>query len=198
MSFAETINLPQPKTSGKMSLEEAIASRRSERSFQPTQLSKEQISQLLWACQGLTDPQWNFRSAPSSGSVYPLEIYIVDKNGVYHYLPAKNQLELILKGDKRPNLTRASLAQTHISEAPLDIVITVVFRRMSEKFGGRAQRYAILEAGHAAQNVLLQATAMGLGAVPVGSFWDNVVSSTLTLPPEHDPMYIIPVGYVSR
>lgn len=179
-------------------MEEAIYRRRSERSFLPNPLTNEQLSQLLWACQGITDPQWDFRAAPSAGSLYPLEIYVVNQKGVYHYVPAENTLVQITPGDKRPGLARAALSQTSIEEAPVIFVVTAVFDRTRAKYGSRSPRYVVLEAGHAAENLLLQATALNLGAVSVGSFWDDVVASTLKLPVECEPLYLIPVGYKKK
>jgi SagB-type dehydrogenase family enzyme len=192
----ETIKLPMPKTVGKMTLEESLYHRRSERSFTNAYLKDEQISQLLWAAQGITDPNWGFRTTPSAGSVYPLELYLVKPEGVYHYIPNSHTLELHLKGDKRPSLVRASLGQAYIGEASACIIITAVYDRTREKFGQRSDRYVMMEAGHAAQNILLEATAMGLGVISVGSFWDDVVISTLNLPYGYEPLYIIPIGYI--
>jgi SagB-type dehydrogenase family enzyme len=188
--------LPDPKYKGTLTLEESLAHRRSERSFRDASLTNEQIAQLLWAAQGITERTWGFRTAPSSGSTYPLEVYLVKRDGVYHYLPLTHSLEQIKDIDCRPSLTRASLGQNFIGEAPIVIVIAADFERTEAKYGARAQRYVHLEAGHAAENVLLQAVALGLAAVPVGSFWDDVVKAVLDLPYVHDPLYLIPVGYV--
>lgn len=188
--------LPDPKYRGTLTLEESLAHRRSERSFKNAGLTNEQIGQLLWAAQGITEQTWGFRTAPSAGSTYPLEIYLVKKDGVYHYLPLTHSLEQLKDIDCRPSLTRASLGQNFIGEAPIVIVIAADFERTEAKYGARAQRYVHLEAGHAAENVLLQAVALGLAAVPVGSFWDDVVKAVLDLPYVHDPLYLIPVGYV--
>lgn len=192
---AKTIKLPAPKTSGKMSLEEAIYSRRSYRSFYPNELSIEQISQLLWSAQGITEKGWKFRAAPSAGALYPLEIYIAKSDGVYHYIPDGHKLVQISTEDKRLSLVRASLGQSFIGEAPVDIIIAAVFQRTVSKYGPRAERYVNMEVGHAAENVHLQAVSLGLGSVPVGAFWDDVVARVLSLPDEHEPLYIIPVGY---
>jgi SagB-type dehydrogenase family enzyme len=188
--------LPDPKYKGTLTLEESLAHRRSERSFRDAQLTNEQIAQLLWAAQGITERTWGFRTAPSSGSTYPLEVYLVKRDGVYHYLPLTHSLEQIKDIDCRPSLTRASLGQNFIGEAPIVIVIAADFERTEAKYGARAQRYVQMEAGHAAENILLQAVALGLAAVPVGSFWDDVVKAVLDLPYVHDPLYLIPVGYV--
>ena len=190
------INLPEPKLIGKMSLEESIAHRRSERSFLPTELTMEQISQLLWAAQGITDKTWGFRAAPSSGSLYPLTLYIMKKDGIFKYIPDGHKLVQISNEDRRPSIVRASLAQTFIGEAPLVIVVCGNFRITEAKYGQRAYRYLNMEVGHAAENIHLQAVAMGMVSVPVGAFWDDVVAKTLDLPDTQDPFYLIPVGYL--
>jgi len=190
------INLPEPKTVGKMTLEESIFRRRSERSFLPNELTTEQLSQLLWSAQGITDKSWGFRAAPSSGSLYPLYIYVVKKDGIFKYIPDGHKLVQVATDDRRPSLVRASLAQTFIGEAPIDIVICGNFRIIEAKYGQRAYRYLNMEIGHVAENIHLQAVAMGLVSVPVGAFWDDVVAKTLELPETQDPFYIIPVGYL--
>ena len=192
----KTINLPEPKYVGKMTLEESIARRRSERSFLPNELTMEQISQLLWAAQGITDKTWGFRAAPSSGSLYPLTLYIMKKDGIFKYIPDGHKLVQISNEDRRPSIVRASLAQTFISEAPLVIVVCGNFRITEAKYGQRAYRYLNMEVGHAAENIHLQAVAMGMVSVPVGAFWDDVVAKTLDLPDTQDPFYLIPVGYL--
>ncbi|OGC11253.1 hypothetical protein A3K48_01855 [candidate division WOR-1 bacterium RIFOXYA12_FULL_52_29] len=189
------IKLPEPKIIGKMPLEEAVFRRRSWRSFHPNELTMEQISQLLWSGQGITDKSWGFRAAPSSGSLYPLNLYLVKKDGVFEYVPDGNKLVEISTEDKRGSIVRASLGQQFIGEAPCVIIICGNFRITQAKFGQRSYRYINMEVGHAAENILLQAVALGLGAVPVGAFWDDVVSKLLELPDTRDPFYIIPIGY---
>ncbi|MBU0629858.1 MAG: SagB/ThcOx family dehydrogenase [Candidatus Margulisbacteria bacterium] len=189
------IKLPEPKIIGKMPLEEAVFRRRSWRSFHPNDLTLDQISQLLWAGQGITDKSWGFRAAPSSGSLYPLNLYIAKKDGVFEYVPDGNKLVEISKEDKRGSIVRASLGQQFIGEAPCVIIICGNFRITQAKFGQRSYRYINMEVGHAAENILLQAVALGLGAVPVGAFWDDVIAKLLDLPDTRDPFYLIPVGY---
>ncbi len=192
----KTIKLPSPQLSGKMSLEEALLKRRSHRSYYPNELTNEQISQLLWAGQGITNKTWGWRTAPSAGSIYPLTLYLVNKDGVYEYIPRSNKLTLNIKGDKRTKLTRCALGQAFISEAPINIVIVADFEKNKNKYGSnRGIRYTLIEAGHAAQNIHLQAVALGLGSVPIGAFWENVAQDCLNLPRDLDPIYIIPVGY---
>ncbi len=180
---------------GVVSLEEVLAARRSERDFTPEPLDLDDLSHLLWSAQGITEPDGNGRAAPSAGGTYPLELYVVDHLGLYHYLPAGHSLEVLGEDDLRPALAEAALGQQHVADAPAVVVITAVFARTEERYGERAERYVYLEAGHAAQNVLLQAVALDLGAVPVGAFHDEDVRRLLGLPADHIPLYLIPVGH---
>jgi len=193
-----TIDLPQPVISGRISLEESIARRRSEREFLDKELTLEQISQILWSAQGITDPAYGFRAAPSAGALYPLTIYLVKKDGVYRYLPDGHKLIQIAEEDKRPSMVRASLGQSFINDAPLDVVIAVNFRITEAKYGARAFRYVCMEAGHVAENIQLQAVTLGLTSVPIGAFWDDVIKSALNLPDTQDPLYILSVGYLKQ
>lgn len=190
-----SIQLPEPKTAGRMSVEESIYRRRSERSFLPADLSMAQISQVLWAAQGITDQAFGFRAAPSSGALYPLTLYILKKDGIFQYVPMDNKLIEIANEDRRLSLVRASLGQNYIAEAPLVIVITGNFRISEAKYGQRAYRYLNMEIGHVAENIQLQAVALGMVSTPIGAFWDDVVAKTLELPETQDPFYIIPVGF---
>jgi len=189
------LRLPTPKTIGPTPFESVLYHRRSERTFGKQELSTEQISQLLWACQGITENTWRFRTAPSSGATYPLEVYVCKKDGVYHYLPESHSLEQTKKVDVRPALVRASLGQAFVGEAPAVFVIAADFDRTREKYGNRAERYVPMEAGHAAQNLLLQAVALGLVGCPVGAFWDDALVRSLELPFQHEPLYMIPIGF---
>jgi len=197
MAELKTIELPEPVKSGSMPLEEAIFNRRSQRSFVDKDLDLAQIGQLLWSCQGITSKKWGvgFRAAPSAGALYPLEIYVVSKNGLWHYLPSEHKLEVLLNTDLRNSLAKACFDQDTVSQAPVDIVICAVYRRITGKYSQRGRRYVHIEVGHAAQNVHLEAVAMGLGSVPIGAFEDEQVKKVLALDPEEEPLYVIPVGY---
>lgn len=186
--------LPAPNLQGEMSLEEAIANRRSVREFTDEPLSFNEISQLLWAAQGTTDPR-GLRSAPSAGALYPLELYVATAEGAYHYLPRGHALQVVWEEDRRPDLWEAGLKQSALQEAAAILVVTAVYQRTEAKYGERAERYVKLEAGHAAQNILLQAVALELGAVPIGAFYDDQVQAALALPGDHLPLYLIPVGH---
>jgi SagB-type dehydrogenase family enzyme len=185
--------LPAPQRRGVVSLEEVLASRRSHRSFVQEPLRIDQISQLAWAAQGITLPE-GLRSAPSAGALYPLELYVVSAEGVEHYEPEGHALSRTVAGDVRRSLQRAASSQEAVGEAPVVFVIAGVYRRSATKYGERASRYVPLEAGHVAQNLLLQAQALSLGAVPVGAFDDGAVQRTLRLPSDQEPLYLIPVG----
>lgn len=192
----EEMVLPTPAQRGEVSLEEALTRRRSIREFREEGLTSEEISQLLWAGQGITDPR-GLRTAPSAGALYPLELYVATEEGAYHYLPSTDGLALLSEEDLRGRLWEAGLEQDALREAPAIIVVTAIYARTEGKYGARAERYVHLEAGHAAQNILLQATALDLGAVPIGAFHDEKVQEALALPKDHEPLYLIPVGHLS-
>jgi SagB-type dehydrogenase family enzyme len=188
------MTLPAPRQTGETSLEEAIASRRSVREFTDEPLAWQDISQLLWAAQGITDPR-GLRAAPSAGALYPLELYVVLKDGAYHYLPERHTVQLLAESDLRGDLWDAGLRQDALRQAPAIFVIAAVYQRTEAKYGERAERYVELEAGHAAQNLLLQAVALELGAVSIGAFYDDLVKAALSLPGDCQPLYLIPVGH---
>ncbi|MEE8163144.1 MAG: SagB/ThcOx family dehydrogenase [Anaerolineae bacterium] len=190
----EEIALPEPRLKGEISLEEALARRRSVRSFTEEELTLEEISRLLWAAQGMT-ADWGGRTAPSAGALYPLEVYVATANGLYHYVPQGHRVISESQDDLRLKLWEAGLRQDWIREAPAVFVITAIYERTAKKYGGRAERYVKLEAGHTCQNILLQAVALDLGAVPIGAFYDDQVQAALSLPTDHEPLYLIPVGH---
>ena len=200
--WAESVKLPSPEYSSRVSLEEAIYKRRSIRSFRSESLTLAQISQLLWAAggktiDGVTGPS---RSYPSAGGIYPLEIYLVVGNisalqqGIYKYSWRDHSLRMVKSGDYRKSLARAALNQIFIEQAPATIVFAVLYRKTARIYGNRGiVRYVHMDAGHAAQNVYLQAAAMGLGTVAVGAFDDRPVKKLLDLSQE-DPIYLLPLG----
>lgn len=190
---SDTAQLPPPARQGKLSLEEALRRRRSVRDFTDQRLDDATIGQLLWAAQGTTHRDGG-RTAPSAGALYPLELYAATADGLFHYEPGTHGLTRRAPRDVRGVIARSALGQEAVREAPLVIVVAAVYERTSGKYGGRAERYVHMEAGHAAQNVLLQATALGLGAVPVGAFDDGALARALALGDRERPLYLIPVG----
>ena len=195
----KSIKLPEPVYQGQTSVEEAIKSRRSIRTYKKAPLSLPQLSQLLWAAQGITS-SGGYRTAPSAGALYPLELYVVVGQvegltpGVYQYHPQGHKLTLKIEEDKRIALARASVMQSWMAKAPIMLVITAFYNRTAIKYGPRAKRYVHMEVGHAAQNVYLQATSLKLGTVMVGAFADPAVKEILSLRKTEEPMAIMPVG----
>ena len=206
-----TYILPSPKTEGKVSVEEALANRRSHRRFQDRELSAEQLSQILWSAYGITAPndrpflRGGFRTAPSAGALYPFEIYVVVgkvkgvEPGVYRYIAHGHTIVRTIDADIREELCAAALGQKMVNEAPVTVFYSAIFSRMTNKYGERGrERYVCMDLGHSAQNVYLQAEALGLGTCAIGAFIDRQVSQILQLPEEEEPLYLMPVGYYYR
>jgi SagB-type dehydrogenase family enzyme len=199
----DVVKLPPPETTGTVSVEEAIAFRRTVRAFRPKALEMKQLSQLLWAAQGITGESGFKRAAPSAGALYPLDVYVVVGQGrvmqvdagVYHYEPVGHVLSLVKAGDLRSAVAKASLSQMWMTWAPLSFVITAEYRRITGKYGERGVRYAMMEAGHIGQNLFIQAHALGLSAGIVGAFQDTEIIEVIGLPSFHEPLIIMPVGY---
>ena len=200
-SSMKKIKLASPSFKGKLSVEEAIKERESQRSFLDRPLSLFQVSQILWAAQGITEEGVFKRAAPSAGALYPLEIYLVVGNveglepGVYHYHPQDHMVSFRLKGNYQDPLARACLSQGFVAASPLSIVIAAEYERTTIKYGQRGIRYVLMEVGHTGENICLQAVTLGLATCPVGAFMDEEVSRVLELPGRHRPLYILPVGY---
>lgn len=192
------IKLPSPSYDGLVSVEEALLKRRSVRDYSQDPISLKTLSQLLWAAQGVTS-QGGKRTAPSAGSLYPLELYVaawhVDSlpAGVYHYIPGNHSLEQILTGDIRKDLALA-VHQGTPKEGAAALIITGVYHRTTWRFREKGRQYVHMEAGHAAQNVCLQAVSLNIGTVTMGSFNDSLLKKTLFLPEKNEPLYVMPIG----
>ena len=197
------IPLPTPRQEGQVSLEQALLIRRSIREYTDESLKLDEVSQLLWAAQGITD-DGGHRTAPSAGALYPLEIYLLAGNidglnaGVYRYLPSSHNLLLVASGDRRTDLHSAALGQEPVKAAPAVIVFAAVYERTERKYGDRAPQYVHIEVGSAAQNVYLQATALDLGTVFIGAFYDEQVKDAIGLAGDEEPLGLMPVGRVRR
>ncbi len=190
---AHVVTLPPPRARGTLSLEEALARRRSVRALASAPLGWDAIGQLLWAAQGVTERTEGLRTTPSAGALYPLELYAATPDGVFHYLPRTHQVERTLETDVRGPLRKAALDQACM-EAPLVLAIAAVYERVTRKYPDIGRLCVDFEVGHCAQNVLLQVVALGLAAVPVAAFDPARVKGILGLPPEQVPLYLIPVG----
>jgi SagB-type dehydrogenase family enzyme len=197
MKASESFKLPEPKLSSQTSVEEALFNRRSVRDYTKDSLSIEEVSQLLWAAQGIT-VKWGGRTAPSAGALYPLEIYVVVgevkglKTGLYHYDPEKHIITKKADGDLRQKLTQASLYQDEITKAPATFVITAVYERTTKKYSQRGIQYVYMEVGGVAENIYLQAETLDLGTVFIGAFEDDKVKKTLGI--KEEPLSLMPVG----
>lgn len=191
--------LPAPRLSGEVSVERALVRRRSRRDFAPEPLPLSAVSQLLWAAQGITDPA-GLRTAPSAGALYPLDIYLAVgavsgvRPGLYRYDPHAHRLLLQSEGDPRARVAEAALDQRWLAEAPAILLLTAVYQRTARKYGERATRYVHMEVGHAAQNVYLQAEALGLGTTLVGAFHDEALAHVFRLPEPTKPLALLPIG----
>ncbi len=192
---AQSEPLPDARTESDRSLEETIEARRSIRSYRDQALTREQLAQLCWAAQGITEPRRGLRASPSAGATYPLELYVATADGVYRYAPDRHELEEHLDQDVRRSLRRAALDQASVEQAPAVFVIAADIRRTARRYGGRAERYVLIEVGHASQNLLLQAVALDLGGVPIGAFDDDGVAQAVRVPDGQQVFYLIPVGY---
>ena len=192
------IELPQPERTGTISVEQALHSRRSVRSFKPEPLSLEELSQLLWAAQGVTAGR--FRTVPSAGALYPLEVYVAVGNvegldaGVYRYDAALHALSQVREGDVLRTLARAAYFQKSARSGAIALVFSAVYERTTGKYGERGIRYVHMEAGHAAQNVYMQAEALGLATVVLGAFMDRWVKRVFHMEEDEQPLSIMPVG----
>jgi SagB-type dehydrogenase family enzyme len=194
--------VPQARTAADdaFPLDRALQERRSVRDFSGRALSRDELARLAWAAQGVVTPRGQ-RTAPSAGALYPLELHVVVGNvqgleaGVYRYEPSRHRFVELATGDRRSDLVRAAWGQAWLGEAPAVFVLGGVERRTTAKYGERGVRYVHMEAGHAAQNLLLQAVALGLAAAPVGAFGDSAVQAAVGLPREARALYLIPVGH---
>lgn len=196
--IGQEISLPRPSSESGVSVEEALRARRSVRAFTAQPMTLAAVGQLLWAAQGASSS--GRRTAPSAGALYPIEVYLVSGDvsglaaGVYKYQPRAHALSLHAPGDSRNNLARAALWQHWIADAAAVLVITAVYQRTARKYGSRAERYVHIEVGHVAQNVYLQAQALGLGTTIVGAFRDRRVRDVMDLSANEAPLALMPVG----
>jgi SagB-type dehydrogenase family enzyme len=203
--YAGDLSLPSPSRKGTVSVEEALSSRRTHRSFHGRALTVKEFAQMLWAAYGVTavTPGGQLKTAPSAGASYPIDIYAVVGEGgvefvapgVYHYRPESHSVRSVKSGDVRTQVAAACLRQMWMAPAPLLIVITGEYARCSAKYGPRGVIYTQIEAGHVGQNVFLQAEALCLKAGIVGAFEKEDLGQALHIPAAHEPLLVMPVGY---
>jgi len=195
----ERIKLPLPVRESNTSIECALLQRRSIRELGGAPITLAELSQLLWAAQGITDPD-GYRTAPSAGALYPLEVYVLAGHvtglpaGMYKYAPHGHTLLKIGEDDRRLALSHAAHDQQYIANAIAVLVFCAMYERTIGQYGKRGAQYVHIEAGHAAQNVYLQAVSLQIGTVAVGAFDDAQVIMALALGDEEHPLYIMPIG----
>ncbi len=194
-----------PKVSGEDAgaLHDALARRRSVRSFGAAALTAEQLSYLLWAATGISHRRggYEFRTAPSAGALYPVETYVSVQNvggievGLYHYAVVEHALELLGEGDHSAEVARAALDQEMCARAGAVFIWTGVFGRCKWKYGQRAYRYVYLDAGHVAENVALAAAGLGIGACHMAALYDDEANAILGVDGEQEStIYMTAVG----
>lgn len=199
--MAEVVELPPPRYKGTMSVEEAISKRRSIREYRTEPLLLTQLSQLLWAAQGIAGNSGG-RVVPSAGATYPLEIYVTTgketveklKAGIYHYDTSNHAMTLHLEGDVRARLAKVAMDQDFMAYCPANIIVSAVFPRTTGRYGKRGERYVHMEAGHVGQNISLEAVSIGLASVMIGAFNGDHICKLLHLEEHIEPLYIIPLG----
>lgn len=201
------VELPLVSRSLNLSLDEAIVSRITTRELAPQTMLLEDVACLLYHAYGQTrdnketDFPRPFRVVPSAGAMYPLEIFLFSSrvegllSGLYHYNPAHKHLRLLAPGD-HANTIADTLVQPELAHgASLIIFITALFERSVSKYGNRGYRFALLEAGHVGQNINLASTAMGLGSVNIGGYFDRETDDFLGLDGiSHSTIYVISIG----
>jgi SagB-type dehydrogenase family enzyme len=197
------IKLPKPKTIGSVSVEEAINSRRTRRTFEDKPLTLENLSQVLWAAQGITNERWKHRAAPSAGALFPMDVFIIVRKdgvkeldaGIYKYIPDGHYLQTEAEGDFNSELRTVGYSQTFFAESPVCLILAAEPVRTTWKYGERGIHYIYIEAGHIAENIQLIGESLGFSVGLVGAFKDDGVASLLKLKKGEIPVYIIPVGY---
>lgn len=204
----QTIALPQPEIDKSVNIWDTFSKRRSVRNYSfHDVLPLGKLSALLWATQGITAAgrNYQFRSAPSAGGLYPIETYLflrsVEKlaQGFYHFRPLTFDLEFVQPGDFGRNLADAALGQRMVAEAQVVFIWTAVVERSKWKYRQRAYRYIYLDAGHIAQNLYLAGTAAGIGICGVGAFFDDQVNSLIGVDgTEETTLYLATAGCPAR
>jgi SagB-type dehydrogenase family enzyme len=193
------VTFSEPRRDGSFALERCIRQRRSVRSFRDQALTEDQLGQMLWAAQGVTGPDAK-RAVPSAGALYPLELYVLCRKvtplaaGVYRYLSERHELRRVALDYQHEKLVDATYSQEWVATAPAVICIAAVFARTTVKYGNRGRGYVFMEAGHAAENLMLQAVALDLAATMVGAFSDEKIERLLYLEADETPLCLLPVG----
>lgn len=196
------IKLPNPKLKSGVSFEETLLKRRSHRAYTKKPLGIGEISQLLFAGEGVIEEER--RTVPSAGAFYPIEIYLSVSRvkkispGLYKYSPENHSLDKISNNNWRAKLAEAAFSQPWVKEAPALFILCGKFEKTVKKYDEKGAIFVAMEAGHVAQNISLQAAALNLGTLCVGGFNNKQIDRLLNLDKKTEPYYIIPVGKIFR
>ena len=197
--------LPPARKQGGKSIWEVVHGRRSRREFSQEPLTFIELSQLIWATQGITHREWgfDFRASPSAGALYPIETYLVANRvdelpvGIYHYSAKEESLALLKEGSFGRDLSHGALGQEMLEEAGCVFVWTAMVKRSKWKYRERAYRYIYMDAGHIGQNLYLAATALNLGCCTVGAFFDEEIDRVIGIDGKEEiSVYLGAVGRV--
>ena len=201
---ARIVALPEPRLEGGLPTARAIATRRSTRSYSGQPMSLDELSRFLFLTSGISADKFGNarRTAPSSGALYPIEVYPIVHNvdgverGVYHYAYREHALELVRTEDMRSRVVEQGLGQEFLGQCGAVLFVTMILQRMRPKYQDRSYRYGLLEAGHVGENAYLAATEMGLGACGVGAFMDDAMNEMLGVDGvEEAVVYMLAVGH---
>lgn len=201
------VSLPESPARLTMSLGDAILKRSTAKQMTPRPVDLQTVATLLHCGYGITRDQRSlgyprtFRTTPSGGALYPLEIYCHSartegfEGGLYHYNPTENHLRLLRRGDHTETIAKGLVQQNVAHEASLIIFITALFDRSTFKYSDRGYRFALLEAGHVAQNINLAAVALDLASINLGGFYDRRIDDFLDLDGlTHSTLYVVAIG----
>ena len=201
---ARIVALPEPSLEGGLPTARAIATRRSTRSYSGQPMSLDELSRFLFLTSGISADRFGNarRTAPSSGALYPIEVYPIVHNvdgverGVYHYAYREHALELVRTEDMRSRVVEQGLGQEFLGQCGAVLFVTMILQRMRPKYQDRSYRYGLLEAGHVGENAYLAATEMGLGACGIGAFMDDAMNEMLGVDGvEEAVVYMLAVGH---
>jgi SagB-type dehydrogenase family enzyme len=198
------VRLPRAEL-GDATLGDALAARRSRRVYGARSLRLDELATLLHAAYGVTgtldDPSREVRAAPSGGALFPLELYVASlrvdglDTALFHFDPLRHGLELLRPISSHDEVARLTPYAELLGPSAAVVLVTGMLWRSRFKYGARAYRFTLLEAGHAAHGLLLAAAALGLAAVPVGGFFDRSVDAFLGADGvDEASLYLLAVG----
>lgn len=199
-TYQNPIALPKPTLTGSLAVEEALAQRRSQRVFSDEPVSLAELSQMLWAGQGVTDSEGNKRTAPSARNVYFYSIFVVVRDveglepGLYEYLPEKHALGDMDVAAAGTLLTEAGV-QDAAQKSPVVFLLSSAYGKGAESMKDAAKSSALLEGGHIGQNLYLQAESLEMATVAMAGFDAAKVGTALKLDPAESVVYIYPFGH---